>query len=149
MAQNGAFRSFNGKTYLLCPREYVVAIPHTGVAGSTASASISIDPYAPFLLFDRHMEDSTDPSTAAPGLQGQYENFIQVQDQSQNYSWQNDFVPRSAFARDRMVAYRQAQECMLKENTKLNITIKEPAAGSAAGTMYVTLQGFSLYPVNQ
>jgi hypothetical protein len=147
MARNGAFRQFLGKTYLLVPRDYVVQIPHLGGVSQTAVGSIQIDPGAPFLLFDRHMSDTNDPSVAAPGLSGQYENSIQVQDGTQNINWSNDFVSRSGFARDRTMAYRLAQECYLEKGTRLNITIKEPAAGNLAGTTTLTLQGYALYPV--
>lgn len=145
MAQNGTYRTIGGKQYLLRPRDYVVQIAHTGVASSTAQGFVTIDANSSFLMFDRHVLDSTDPTTAAPGVQGQYENQIQVTDGSQNYLWSNDFVPRSAFSRTRDQGYRMPEECLIQANTRLAITIKEPAAGSAAGVTTVTLQGYSLY----
>ena len=53
------------------------------------------------------MSDTNDPTTAAPGLAGQYENLIQVQDNSNNYTWQNAFrAAHSTFARTREWPFR-------------------------------------------
>lgn len=147
MAQNGAYRNIGGAQYLLKPRDYTVQIAHTGVAGSSAFNFINIDPSAPFLLKVICMEDSNDPTTASPGLDGQYENLIQVQDNSNNYTWENTFVPRSAFAASREFPFRLPDEVLINANTKFTITIQEPAAGSAVGTSQITLKGYSLYPV--
>lgn len=147
MAQNGTYRTIGGKAYLLKPRDYVVNITHSGVAGSQNQGTIQIDPNAPFLLFDRFMSDTNDPSTAVPGLTGQYAEFVQVVDNSNNYGWSNDLVTREAFARDRTMGYRLHEECLIDANTRLAITLREPAAGAAAGTTTLVLQGYSLYPV--
>lgn len=147
MAQNGAYRNIGGAQYLLKPRDYAVAITHTGVAGSSNFGFINIDPSAPFLLKIITMEDSTDPTTAAPGLAGQYENLVQVQDNSNNYTWENTFVPRSAFAGSREWPFRLSDEVLINANTKFTLNIQEPAAGSGAGTSTITLKGYSLYPV--
>ena len=146
MAQNGTYRKIGGIVYLLKPRDYVVNIAHTGVAGATAQNFIQIDAMSPFLLYDRYMEDTNDPTVATPGLGGQYGNFVQIQDNANNYNWSNDFVPRAGFARDRTEGYRLPEECLIEANTKLVVTTKEPTAGSAGGTSTIVLQGYSLYP---
>jgi len=148
MPQNGCFRQIGNQRFLLKPRDYPVSIVHDGTASTTATGIIQIDTSAPFLLFNRHMFDTVDPTIAAPGLDGQYENAITIQDSSNNYNWSSDFVPRSAFARDRMHGFTLAEECLLDGNTRLLVTIKNPAAGAAAGTTTLTLQGYSLYAVN-
>ena len=145
VSQNGAFREIDGKVFTLKPRDYVVVIPHTGVAGSTAVANINIDPSSIFIMTDRAMSDTNDPTAAAPGLQGQYENSISIQDASNGYNWSNDFVPRSAFARTREHGYRLPDEVVIAANTRLTVSIKEPAAGNLAGSTTVILQGYSIY----
>ena len=148
MSQNGAYRNIGGKQYLLKPRTYITTIAHTGVAGTTAFNFINIDPSSPFLLKSTNMSDTNDPTTAAPGLTGQYENLIQVQDNSNNYTWQNASVPRSFFAGDREVPYRFPDEVLIAANTKLTFTIQEPTTAPAVGTSTIALIGYSLYPVN-
>ena len=145
MAQNGAYRMIGGVRYLLKPRDYILKLTHDAVAGSQVQGFIQIDSNSPFLLFDRFIQDTNDPTTSAPGLAGQYENFIQVQDNANNYNWSNLIVPRSGFARDREHGYRLPEECLIDANTKLVITIQNPAAGAAGGDMYIVLQGYSLY----
>jgi len=147
MAQNGAYRNIGGSQYLLKPRDYAVQITHSGVAGSSNFNFINIDPSAPFLLKLLCMEDTNDPTTAAPGLAGQYENFVQVQDNSNNYTWENTFVPRSAFAGSREWPFRLPDEILINANTKFTLTIQEPAAGNAVGTSTIIMKGYSLYPV--
>ena len=144
-AQNGAFRTIGGRTYTLKPRDYVVSVVHDAVAGSTASGYVTIDPSSMFILTDRFILDTNDPTVAAPGLAGQYENFLSIQDQANNYNWSNDYVPRSAFARDRSHGYHLPDEVLIAANTKLLVNVKNPAAGSAAGTTTIVLQGYSLY----
>jgi hypothetical protein len=147
MAQNGAYRNIGGVQYILKPRDYAVSIPHTGVAGSTAFNFIQVDPSAPFLLKIITAFDSTDPTTAAPGLAGQYENLVQIQDNSNNYVWENQFVPRSAAAGSREFPYRLPDEVLINANTKFTVTIQEPAVAPASGTETWILKGYSLYPV--
>ena len=72
MAQNGAYRNIGGVQYPLKPRDYSVQLVHTGVAGTTAFGFIQIDPSSPFILKSLFCEDTADPTTAAPGLEGQY-----------------------------------------------------------------------------
>lgn len=144
---NGSYRRIGNQLYILKPRDYVVPLVHDAVANTTVVGTVTIDPSSDFILTDRNMSDTTDPSTAAPGLSGQYENFISVQDSSNGYNWSNDFVPRSSFARDRSHGYRLPDEVLIAANTRLVITLKNPAAAAAAGTTNVTLQGYSLYPV--
>ena len=117
-------------------------------ASTTANGFIQIDSASPFLLFNRFVTDTNDPTTAAPGLVGQYENFLQVVDNSRNYLWSNDFVPRASFAHDRTHGYDFDEEVLVKENTRLLINIKNPAATPLAGTTYVILQGYNLEAVN-
>lgn len=146
-SQNGSYRRIGGQLYLLKPRDYVVALAHDAVAVTTVTASINIDPASDFILTDRFVSDTNDPTTAAPGGVGLYENFLSIQDASNGYNWSNDFVPRSAFARDRTHGYRLPDEVLIAANTRLSITAKNPAAGAAVGTTYVVLQGYSLFPV--
>jgi hypothetical protein len=146
-SQNGSYRRIGAQLYILKPRDYVVSIAHDAVASSTAQATITIDPASDFILTDRNLFDTGDPTTAAPGLTGQYENFISVQDSSNGYNWSSDFVPRSSFARSREYGYRLPDEVVIAANTRLVVTIKNPAAGPAAATTFLTLQGYSLYPV--
>lgn len=145
MSINGTAITIDGKQYLAKRRDYVVAIIHDAVAGSTVTGILQIDPSSPFVWTKAHMYDTNDPSTAAPGLDGQYENFISVQDQANNYNYSNDYVIRSAFARDRMHGFNLSPAAMIEKNTRLSISIKNPAAAAAAGTTYVTLQGYSIY----
>lgn len=145
--QNGIERYIGGKRYLLKPRSYVVNIAHDAVAGSNATGFINIDPSSPFLLTDQHMSDTVDPSLAVPGLQGQYENEISIQDGS-GYNWSNDYVSRSGFARDRTRGYRLPGETLIQANTKLTVNLRNPAAGAAVGTTKLTLTGYSVYPVS-
>jgi len=144
---NGSYRRLGDQLYLLKPRDYVAQIVHDALASTTALGTITIDPSSDFILTDRNVFDTNDPTLAAPGLSGQYENLISVQDSSNGYNWSNDFVPRSSFARDRTHGYRLPDEVIIAANTRLAVNIKNPAAGSAAGTSFVTLQGYSLYPV--
>ena len=146
MAQNGSYRKIGGRDYVLKPRDYVVNIAHDAVAGTTATGIINIDPSSPFIMTDRFMADTNDPTTAAPGAVGLYEDFISVQDQANNYNWHTAPVLRSCFARDRTHGYSMPSEVMIAANTKLLVTLTNPAAAAAAGTMQVVLQGFSLYP---
>ena len=146
MSQNGAFRWIGGKEYRLAPRDYAVTIAHGGVAGTPTTGFINIDPSSSFLLMDRNMFDTLDPTVAAPGSAGQYENFIQVVDNNSNYTWSNIPVNRSAFARTRDEGYRLPCEVIIAANTRLSLTITEPAAGAGVGNTTVTLQGYSLYP---
>jgi hypothetical protein len=142
---NGATIIINGKEYLKKYRDYTVQITHDAVAGSTITGTIQVDPSSPFIWDSVHMEDTNDPTLLSPGLDGQYENLISVQDQANNYNFSNDFVPRSAFARDRKKGRTFESEMLIEKNTKLVITIKNPTAGAVAGTTQVTLQGYSLY----
>lgn len=144
-SQNGAYREINGKIFTLKPRDYVVNIVHDAVAGSTAVGTINIDPSSIFILTDRFLSDTADPALVAPGLQGAYDNFIQVQDSSNGYNWSNDFVPRTAFARDKTTGYHLPDEVMIAANTRLSVTLRNPAAAAAAGTTTLVLQGYSLY----
>ena len=146
-SQNGSYRQIGDQLYILKPRDYIVPITHDAVAGTTAVSTITIDPSSDFILTDRNVMDTVDPTVAAPGLGGQYENFITVQDSSNGYNWSNDYVPRSSFARDRTHGYHLPDEVLIAANTRLVVTIKNPAAGASAGTTYITLQGYSLYPV--
>lgn len=141
---NGTTVTINGIVYIKKYRDYTVQITHDAVAGSTVSGVIQIDPSSPFIMDAIHVGDTNDPTTVAPGLYGQYENSISIQDQANNYNWSNDFVPRSALARDRMHGRNFASEMLLEKNTKIVVTIKNPAA-PLAGTTQVTLQGYSLY----
>jgi hypothetical protein len=149
MAQNGAYRRIGGVLYLLKPRDYVVTVVHDAAASTMANGIIAIDPSSIFIMTDRFITDTNDPTTAAPGLQGQYENLVSIQDSSNGYNWSNDFVPRSAFARTREHGYRLPDEVMIAQNTRLTVTFKNPAAASAAGTSTLILQGYSLYPVSE
>jgi len=146
MAQNGAFRNIGGKTYILKPRDYTTTIPHlAGTAGQTNTSTINIDPDAPFLLRRIYVSDTNDPTTAAPGMYGQYENLWLVQDNSNNYQWQNQVVPRSEFAGTREMVRELEDEVLINANTRFTITSQEPAAGAAGGTSQVSLCGYSLY----
>lgn len=147
MAQNGAYRNIGSVQYLLKPRDYSVQLVHTGVAGTTAFGFIQIDPSSPFILKSLYVEDTADPTTAAPGLEGQYENLAQIQDNSNNYTWQNIFTPRANIAGTRNWPYRLPDEALINANTKFTVTIQEPAAGAASGTQTWTFKGYSLYPV--
>ncbi len=150
MAQNGAYRNIGGVQYLLKPRDYSVTIAHDGVAGSSAFNFINIDPSSPFLLKIITAEDTVDPTTAAPGLAGQYENFVSVQDNSNNYQWQNQqATPRAAVCGTREWPMRLPDEVLINANTKLTITIQNPAAAGTptAGSFTFTLKGYSLYQV--
>jgi hypothetical protein len=146
-SQNGSYRQIGDQLYILKPRDYVVSLAHDAVAGSTVVNTITIDPSSDFILTNRNMYDTNDLSLADPGLAGQYENLITVQDSSNGYNWSNDFVPRSSFARDRSHGYDLPDEILIAANTRLVVTIKNPAAGAAVGTTIMTLQGYSLYPV--
>lgn len=154
MAQNGAFRTIGGRQYILKPRDYSVTIQHTGVAGATATGTINVDPDAPFILRRLYASDTVDPSIAAPGLYGQYENLVLLQDNSNNYSWQNQFVPRSEFAGTRELPRVLEDEVLINANTRFTLTTQEPSttAGTgstaAAGYTVLSLCGYSLYPVN-
>ena len=144
--QNGAFRVIGGKRYLLQPRDYVVQIAHDGTASSISQGIIQIDSGRDFLLYDRYMEDTNDPALVAPGLGGQYNNFVSLMDSSMNYTWSNFPVPRAGFARDRTEGYRLPEECLIAANTKITVTLTNPAAGlgAVAGTTTLVLQGYSL-----
>ena len=147
-SQNGNRRVYNGINYLAKYREYVVAIDHSGVADTTAAGYIQVDADTPFLHCTTHMSDTNDPTTSAPGLYGQYENFISVVDQaSGNMSWQNDVIPRSAFAGGREHGRQLTDENFINKNTKLAFTLKEPHSGAEAGTSYIVLSGWALYRV--
>ena len=154
MAQNGAFRNIGGKMYILKPRDYSVTIQHLGTAGQTAIGPINIDPDAPFILRRLYVSDTSDPSIAVNGMSNQYENLWLVQDNSNNYSWQNQFVPRSEFAGTRELPRVLEDEVLINANTRFTLTNQEPSAtagtGStaAAGYSVVSLCGYSLYPVN-
>ena len=146
-SQNGSYRRIGAQLFILKPRDYVVNLTHDGNASTSVVGTIAIDPASDFILTDRNVFDTTDPSTAAPGLTGQYENFVSVQDSSNGYNWSNDFVPRSSFARDRTHGYHLPDEVLIASNTRLVVTIRNPVAAPAAGTSTITLQGYSLYPV--
>jgi len=154
MAQNGAFRTIGGKTYILKPRDYAVTIQHLGTAGVTSTGTINVDPDAPFLLRRIYMTDSVDTSLAAPGLYGQYENQVLIQDNSNNYQWENQFVLRSQVAGTRELPRELEDEVLINANTRFTVTIQEPLAtagsGATAASGYSTfsLCGYSLYPVN-
>lgn len=131
-------------------RRYVVAIAHSGAASSTAIGYIQVDTDSPLVLVSAHMEDTNDPTTAAPGTYGQYEMLISVQEANANYNWQNDFVTRSDFAGTRFAPREFSAPHFIQKNSKIQITIKEPAAAlmwqaPAAGTMYITLAGYSIF----
>jgi hypothetical protein len=147
MAQNGAYRNIGGVQYLLKPRDYAVQIVHSGVAGSTAFNFINVDPSSPFLLKILDAFDTNDPTTTSPGLNGQYENAVMVVDNSNNYQWENIFVPRSTFCGSREWPYRLPDEVLINANTKLTVNIQEPLTGNLAGTTTITLKGYSLYSV--
>lgn len=146
-SQNGSYRTIGGQLFILKPRDYVVSLVHDAVAGSTVFNTLTIDPASDFILTSRNMWDTNDPQLVAPGLAGQYENLLTVQDSSNGYNWSNDFVPRSSFARDRCHGYDLPDEVFISANTRLVLTIKNPATAPAAGTTIITLQGYSLYPV--
>jgi hypothetical protein len=146
-SQNGSYRRIGNQLYILKPRDYVVNLTHDAVAGTTQVNTITIDPASDFIMTDRNLWDTNDPQLVAPGTAGQYENSISIQDSSNGYNWSNDFVPRSSFARDRTYGYRLPDEVLIAANTRLVVTIKNPAALAAVGTTTLTLQGYSLYPV--
>jgi hypothetical protein len=145
ISQNGFKRFIDGHWYLCKVKHYICPIVHTAVVGATANGNINIDVNSDFILTDQHLTDTNDPTVAAPGLQGQYEFSISIQDSSNGYNWQNDYVPRAAFARDRAHGYRLPDEVLIAKNTKLTVTIRNPAAGAAVGTTTLDLQGYSLY----
>ena len=160
MAQNGAFRTIGKdpktgfpKTYILKPRDYSVTLHHNGTAGATVPGTINIDPDAPFILRRLYMSDSADPSITVNGMANQYENLVLLQDNSNNYSWENQFVPRSEFAGTRELPRVLEDEVLINANTRFTITIQEPAATSgtnstaADGYTVISLCGYSLYPV--
>ena len=144
---NGSYRRIGAQLYILKPRDYVLSLAHDANASTTVVGTITIDPASDFILTDRAMYDSTDAGIAAPGSPSIYENFIAVQDSSNGYNWSNDFVPRSSFARDRGHGYRLPDEILIAANTRLVVNLRNPAANQAAGTTTITLQGYSLYPV--
>jgi len=147
-AQNGAYRKINGQWYLLRPRAYILDLAHTGVASTTATGSIQIDSSSPFLMVEKFISDTIDPALIAPGLDGQYNNEIQIQDSSNSYLWSNDFQSRAGFARDRRHGHRLQSEVIIAADTRLVATIREPAAAAAAGITKIQLDGYSLTPVN-
>jgi hypothetical protein len=147
MAQNGAFRNIGSKLYVLKVRDYDVNITNLAGAGSTATGTISIDPDSPFLLRRIYASDTNDPTIAAPGVEGQYEPLIQVQDNSNNYTWQNQPAPRSQVAGTREYPRELEDEVLINANTRFTISIQQPAAGAAAGTTTFALCGYSLYLV--
>ncbi len=145
MAANGAYRTINKKLMILKYRDYPVTIVRAGVANGAVSGTINIDPSAPFLLKECYCSDTADPTTAAPGLYGQYESLIQVTDNSLNYTWQSQAEPRSAFAGTRIDSRDLKDEMLVNANTKFTITVTDPAAGAVAGSATIVLQGYSLY----
>src|SRR5208337_4717134 len=122
MAQNGAFRNIGGVMYILKPRDYSVNIAHTGVAGATNYGTLNIDPDSPFILKRIYISDSTDPTSSAPGLYGQYENNWQVQDNSNNYGWENQFIPRSELAGSRELPRILEDEIVIAANTRFTVS---------------------------
>lgn len=145
LTQNGQVRTINGTTYTLKPRDYVVILAHDAVATSVVTGVINIDPSSPFILTGFSMGDSLDPQLVAPGMEGQYENSIQIQDTSNGYNWSNDFVPRSAFAGSRHQGKTLSSEITIKENTRFTVTLRNPALLPAAGATTVVFRGYSLY----
>lgn len=146
MAQNGSYIVINGKTYIAKPRDYVARVDHDAVAGSVVSVALQIDSSSAFILQSRHMDDTNDPSTGAPGLYGQYESLVQIQDTSNGYLWSNDFEPRSAFSNWRGSGFPLPTQVMIDMNTQLQVRIQNPAVGASAGTAWVILRGLSIYP---
>lgn len=142
---NGNSITIDGKTYAAKLRMYVATIAHDAVAGSTATGTAQIDPSSPFVLTALHVSDTNDPTTAAPGLDGQYENSLSVQDQANNYNWSSDYVPRSAFAGGRKMGRTLDCPIVVERNTRLAVSARNPSAGSAAGTTTVTFIGYSIY----
>lgn len=130
------------------PRMYAVTISHDAVAGSINSGVIQIDPMQSFILTDQSVYDTNDPGLTGNGVLDQYENAIQVQDQSQNYLWSNQPIPRSSFARDRAHGYRLPNAISIDANTRLTVSIQNPPAGAtqtpAAGSTTITFTGYSI-----
>jgi len=146
MAANGAYEVINGVRMLMKPRTYVLELTHDALALSTVSGVISIDASSPFLMTDQFMSCDQDPALLAPGLQGQYNNEIQVQDSSNGYLWSDGFQSRAGFARDRTRGNRLKRDVFIDANTRLSITLRNPAAAAAAGVTKIELQGYALVP---
>jgi hypothetical protein len=147
MQGSGGSRIINGQEFFLKQRFYVVELAHDAVADSNLSGTIQIDPGIPFLLHTIHVSDTGDPTTAAPGLEGQYENYFQFQDLTSGYLFSNIPVTRSSFAGSRQFPNRLPDEVIFLAGTRLQITATNPHTGAAATTSKVELEGWALYPV--
>lgn len=146
MAQNTlrGVVELNGKLYRKKVRIYDVAITRTAVANAQFNGFISINPTAlPFMLQKIHANDSADGNA----LTSQIDMFIGLVDNESGYNWTDGNVPRAALCGDRIFGFTLPEELPVRGNTRIQVNVQNPAAAPAAGTLYLSLVGYELWPL--
>jgi hypothetical protein len=133
----------NGVTYRKKIRFYTLALTRDAVAGDTFTGSMQIDPGSPFYLTSLHAADTADTSTNG----NQVPWLVTAQDSEGGYLWADGIVERSCMFGDRILGYPLPSVMPIRQNTRIQWTVKNGPTAPAAGTAYLVLRGFSLVPV--
>lgn len=121
-------------------RIYALQLVRSAVADAMFTGSIQVDPGQDFFMTSMHASDSADGSA----LGTQIAWLANAQDNEGGYIWSDGFAERSAFFSDRILGYQLPDVFPLKQNTRIQWTVKNPAAAPAAGTATLELRGYVL-----
>lgn len=124
-------------------RLYILPLVRDATVDKTFTGSIQIDPGVDFFCTSLHAADTGD----GKDLQNQENWLVSAQDNEGGYLWADGFVERSSMFGDRVLGYQLPDVMPVRNNTRIQITVKNPAAAAVAGTALLVLRGYSLVPV--
>lgn len=125
-------------------RLYTLTLVRTGIVNASFQGSFQIDPGVEFYLTSMHASDTAD----GVALTSQEPWLCQFQDNENGYLWSDGLVERSSFFADRVFGYQLPDAYLLRQNTRIQATVQNRAAGAVAGTAILVLRGYSLVPVD-
>jgi hypothetical protein len=140
--KTGDFEIINGKKYQRKVAFYSVGVTRQNSAGTTVNAQILIDAGIPFICERIHGFDTAD----GKALTSQEDWSIQAVDNEGGYQWCQGLTSRSAFCGGREHGRSLRGDNLIRANTTITFTITD-ATTPSAGIAYITLQGWSLFPV--
>lgn len=125
-------------------RFYTLNLTRSAVVNASFTGSIQIDPGVEFYLTSMHASDTADTAV----LTTQEPWLCQFQDNENGYLWSDGMVERSSFFSDRIFGYQLPDAYLLRQNTRIQGTVQNRAAGAVAGVATLVLRGYSLVPVD-
>lgn len=125
-------------------RLYELDLVRSAVVNASFTGSIQIDPGVNFYLTSMHAADTADGAA----LTSQEPWLVQIQDNENGYLWADGLVERSSMFADRVFGYQLPDAYLLRNNTRIQLTVQNRAAGAVAGTAKLVLRGYSLVPVD-